>query len=299
MERTASSGGGGWGAPPQCSLMALRGPCSLGQCRTRTSESALPRCCQASTAASSSTPNCTRRSALMWRCMPAYDRVSGWRIRRQTTCSSIRGDFLGHDQEFGFVIVHGHTPVTDPDMRSNRINIDTGAFATNRLTCLRIGQDGARVLEKVPNNRSEEEEERSSQREKSTSQAWVASESDPFAVLGVDRNATPHEIRAAYLRLAKELHPDARSQTAFADERLKAVSRAYQDLKDLSQAFSSERVQLWLCCAPKRRVCGWLFDVGCGCSCHLRQSLPRRPVRIGRCHAGDWFPPTSSTSHRR
>jgi serine/threonine protein phosphatase 1 len=148
---------------------------------------------------------------------------------------SIRGDFLGHDREFGFVIVHGHTPVAEPDMRSNRINIDTGAFATNRLTCLRIGQDGARVLEEVPNHRSDVEDERSSQRERSTSHVWVGSESDPVAVLGVGHNATPREIRAAHLRLAKELHPDARSQTPFADERLKAVNRAYQDLKNLNR----------------------------------------------------------------
>jgi serine/threonine protein phosphatase 1 len=41
---------------------------------------------------------------------------------------------------------HGHTPVRDPDFRSNRINIDTGAYTTNRLTCLKIGEDGPRVL---------------------------------------------------------------------------------------------------------------------------------------------------------
>jgi serine/threonine protein phosphatase 1 len=59
----------------------------------------------------------------------------------------IRQDFLQHDGDFGFIVVHGHTPVMAPDLRRNRINIDTGAFATNRLTCLRIGEDGARLLE--------------------------------------------------------------------------------------------------------------------------------------------------------
>jgi hypothetical protein len=54
---------------------------------------------------------------------------------------------LQHDGDFGFIVVHGHTPVMAPDLRRNRINIDTGAFATNRLTCLRIGEDGARLLE--------------------------------------------------------------------------------------------------------------------------------------------------------
>ena len=59
----------------------------------------------------------------------------------------IRQDFLQYEGELGFVVVHGHTPVMAPDLRRNRINLDTGAFATNRLTCLRIGDDGARVLE--------------------------------------------------------------------------------------------------------------------------------------------------------
>jgi serine/threonine protein phosphatase 1 len=48
----------------------------------------------------------------------------------------IRGKFLECDDEHGKVIVHGHTPVQSPDVRSNRINIDTGAYLTDRLTCL-------------------------------------------------------------------------------------------------------------------------------------------------------------------
>jgi serine/threonine protein phosphatase 1 len=50
----------------------------------------------------------------------------------------IRDDFLLCEEEFEKFVVHGHTPVREPDFRSNRINIDTGAFATGRLTCLMI-----------------------------------------------------------------------------------------------------------------------------------------------------------------
>ncbi|GEC16822.1 hypothetical protein NWI01_27140 [Nitrobacter winogradskyi] len=50
----------------------------------------------------------------------------------------IRDDFLSWDKPFEKFIVHGHTPVRAPDIRSNRANIDTGAFATGRLTCLAI-----------------------------------------------------------------------------------------------------------------------------------------------------------------
>lgn len=47
----------------------------------------------------------------------------------------IREDFLRYEGSFGKVVVHGHTPVTEPEIRNNRINIDTGAFATGNLTC--------------------------------------------------------------------------------------------------------------------------------------------------------------------
>jgi serine/threonine protein phosphatase 1 len=47
----------------------------------------------------------------------------------------IREDFLRYEGSFGKVVVHGHTPVSEPEIRTNRINIDTGAFATGNLTC--------------------------------------------------------------------------------------------------------------------------------------------------------------------
>src|SRR5262249_39065287 len=37
----------------------------------------------------------------------------------------IREDFLLHEESFGKIVVHGHTPVIEPDIRPNRINIDT------------------------------------------------------------------------------------------------------------------------------------------------------------------------------
>lgn len=48
----------------------------------------------------------------------------------------IREDFLDSPADHGPVVVHGHTITTSPDVRPNRIGIDTGAYATNRLTCL-------------------------------------------------------------------------------------------------------------------------------------------------------------------
>lgn len=48
----------------------------------------------------------------------------------------IREEFLSSRAEFGKVVVHGHTISEEPVLRPNRIGIDTGAFATGRLTCL-------------------------------------------------------------------------------------------------------------------------------------------------------------------
>jgi serine/threonine protein phosphatase 1 len=53
----------------------------------------------------------------------------------------IREDFLLHEEDFGKVVVHGHTPAREPEIRRNRINIDTGAYATGRLTCLVLEDD--------------------------------------------------------------------------------------------------------------------------------------------------------------
>ncbi|WP_342635014.1 metallophosphoesterase [Rhodoplanes roseus] len=53
----------------------------------------------------------------------------------------IREEFLTFEGAFEKVIIHGHTPVIEPEFRPNRINIDTGAYATGRLTCLMIEND--------------------------------------------------------------------------------------------------------------------------------------------------------------
>jgi serine/threonine protein phosphatase 1 len=48
----------------------------------------------------------------------------------------IRSEFLQSDQGFGKLVVHGHTIAAAPQVRHNRIGIDTGAFHTGHLTCL-------------------------------------------------------------------------------------------------------------------------------------------------------------------
>lgn len=48
----------------------------------------------------------------------------------------IRDAFLGSNAAHGVLVVHGHTVTAEPELRPNRIGIDTGAYATGRLTAL-------------------------------------------------------------------------------------------------------------------------------------------------------------------
>jgi serine/threonine protein phosphatase 1 len=51
----------------------------------------------------------------------------------------IRGGFLDHDQPFDKRVIHGHSWSGDtPELRGNRIGVDTGAYQTGVLTALRI-----------------------------------------------------------------------------------------------------------------------------------------------------------------
>jgi serine/threonine protein phosphatase 1 len=67
----------------------------------------------------------------------------GLALDRQTEADLlwIREEFLNSEEDFGKLVVHGHTPVATPDFRPNRINIDTGAYATGNLTLLTIQGD--------------------------------------------------------------------------------------------------------------------------------------------------------------
>lgn len=58
----------------------------------------------------------------------------------------IREPFLDHRGGFGRIVVHGHTVVPRPEIRCNRIGIDTGAVWTGRLTALVLEDDSYRFL---------------------------------------------------------------------------------------------------------------------------------------------------------
>lgn len=59
----------------------------------------------------------------------------------------IRREFLDSTADHGKIVIHGHTPVKEPDFRPNRIDIDTGAFLTDRLTCLALEEERQWIVE--------------------------------------------------------------------------------------------------------------------------------------------------------
>jgi serine/threonine protein phosphatase 1 len=58
----------------------------------------------------------------------------------------IREEFLSSRANFGKIVVHGHTPSESPEVLPNRINVDTGAFVTGRLTCVVLDREPWRFL---------------------------------------------------------------------------------------------------------------------------------------------------------
>jgi serine/threonine protein phosphatase 1 len=59
---------------------------------------------------------------------------------------SIRDGFYRSGHLLRSYIVHGHTPVTRATRYGARINIDTGAYYSGRLTALRIWRGKGRYL---------------------------------------------------------------------------------------------------------------------------------------------------------
>lgn len=67
---------------------------------------------------------------------------------------------------------------------------------------------------------------------------------DPYSTLGVARDATEADIKKAYRKLAKELHPDTNRDNPKAAERFATVTQAYDLLSDKAKRAQFDRGEI-------------------------------------------------------
>ena len=67
---------------------------------------------------------------------------------------------------------------------------------------------------------------------------------DPYSTLGVARSASEKEIKSAYRKLAKELHPDRNKDNPQAAERFSDVTKAYDLLSDAEKRAQYDRGEI-------------------------------------------------------
>lgn len=67
---------------------------------------------------------------------------------------------------------------------------------------------------------------------------------DPYVTLGVDRKASEKDIKSAYRKLAKELHPDRNKDNPKASERFSDVTHAYDLLSDKEKRGQFDRGEI-------------------------------------------------------
>jgi len=74
--------------------------------------------------------------------------------------------------------------------------------------------------------------------------SYLPMAADPYSILGVARTASEKDIKSAYRKLAKELHPDKNKDNPKASERFSDVTKAYDLLSDKDKRAQFDRGEI-------------------------------------------------------
>src|SRR3979409_1929359 len=114
---------------------------------------------------------------------------------------------------------------------------------------------------------------------------------DPYDVLGVSRSASAADIKSAYRKLAKKLHPDANKQDPKAASRFSELNAAYEIVGDDDKRKAFDRGEMHAEAKPRfqrfgarrrgrrpvrRRPGGCVRDLHLGTGRHAALERPRR-----------------------
>ena len=67
---------------------------------------------------------------------------------------------------------------------------------------------------------------------------------DPYQVLGVDKSVSADELKSAYRKLAKKLHPDVNPGKKDIEQKFKEVTAAYDLLSDPAKRARFDRGEI-------------------------------------------------------
>ena len=103
---------------------------------------------------------------------------------------------------------------------------------------------------------------------------------DPYEVLGVDRKASPSDIKSAFRQLAKKLHPDANKNDPKAATRFAEMNAAYEILGDDDKRKAFDRGEIDAEGKPRFQGFGRVVRPGRPRRRRARRGLwPRRRIR--------------------
>ncbi|MGE0715556.1 MAG: DnaJ C-terminal domain-containing protein [Alphaproteobacteria bacterium] len=95
---------------------------------------------------------------------------------------------------------------------------------------------------------------------------------DPYKVLGVPRSASAADIKQAYRKLAKKLHPDVQQGNQANEQRFKEVTAAYDLLSDAEKRGRFDRGEIDASGAERPQGFGWGAAAGAGGGGRTRRS---------------------------